>query len=65
MLETYDDVIGVSHDDDLTSGTALSPSVCPEVEDVMKVDIGQQWRGNRPLERLARTGHAITLQAAL
>jgi len=40
MLEAYDDVIGVTHDDDLTSGIALSPLVCPEIEDVMEVDIG-------------------------
>jgi hypothetical protein len=25
MLETHDDIIGVTHDDDLTSGLALSP----------------------------------------
>jgi hypothetical protein len=40
VLEAHDDVIGVAHDDDLPSGMALSPSVCPEVEDVMEVDIG-------------------------
>jgi hypothetical protein len=40
MLEAYDDVIGVTHDDDLTSGIALSPLVCPEIEEVMEVDIG-------------------------
>jgi hypothetical protein len=48
VLETHDDVIGVAHNDDLTSGVALSPSVCPEIKDVMEVDIGQRWRGNRP-----------------
>src|ERR1700736_5587884 len=61
MLEAHDDVIGVTHDNDLTSGMALSPSVCPEVEDVMQVDIGQQWRGNRPLGRACLRGHKFSL----
>jgi hypothetical protein len=47
--ETDDDIIGVAHYDDLTPGMALAPPVCPEIEDVMEVDISQQWRGNRPL----------------
>ena len=51
MLEAYNDVLGVTHDDDLTSGIALSPPVCPEIEDVMEIDIGQQWRGNLLLGR--------------
>jgi hypothetical protein len=33
----------------LTPGMALAPPVCPEIEDVMEVDISQQWQGNRPL----------------
>jgi hypothetical protein len=61
MLEAHDDVIGVAHDDDLTSGMALSPSVCPEVEDVMEIDIGQQWRGNRPLGRACLCGHKLSV----
>jgi hypothetical protein len=40
MLEAHDDVIGVAHDDDLTSGMALSPSVCPGVEEAKEIDIG-------------------------
>src|SRR5260370_24547409 len=60
MLEAHDDVIGVAHDDDLTSGMALSPLVCPEVEDVMEIDIGQQWRGNRPLGRTCLRGHKLS-----
>jgi hypothetical protein len=51
VLKTYDNVIGVAHDDDLTTGKALSPSFCPEVEHIMEVDIGQQRRGNCPLRR--------------
>jgi len=60
MLEAYDEGIGVTHDDDLTSGIALSPLVCPEIEDVMEVDIGQQWRGNRPLGRACLRGHKLS-----
>jgi hypothetical protein len=54
VLETHDDVIGVAHNDDLTSGMALSPSIRPQVEDVMEIDIGQQWRGNRPLAKILK-----------
>src|SRR5260221_13031877 len=60
MLETHDDVIGIAHDDDLTLGMALSPSVCPKVKDVMEVDIGQQRRGNRPLGRACLRGHKLS-----
>src|SRR5260370_15036127 len=60
MLETHDDVIGIAHDDDLTLGMALSPSVCPKVKDVMEVDIGQQRRGNRPLGRPCLRGHKLS-----
>ena len=49
VLETHDHVTGVAHSVDLASGMALSPSVCPEVEDVMEMNIGQQWQGNCPL----------------
>jgi len=61
LLETHDDVIGVAHNDDLTSGLALSPSVCREVEDSMEIDIGQQWRGNRPLGRACLCGHKLSV----
>jgi len=61
LLETHDDVIGVAHNDDLTSGLALSPSVCPEVEDSMEIDIDQQWRGNRPLGRAWLCGHKLSV----
>jgi hypothetical protein len=46
VLETDNDVVGIPHDDDLTSGVALTPPVCPEVEEVMEVDIGQQRRND-------------------
>jgi hypothetical protein len=49
VLETDDDIIGKAHNDDSTTGMALAPPVCPEIEDVMQVDICQQWRGYRPL----------------
>jgi hypothetical protein len=49
VLETDDDIIGKAHNDDSTSGLALAPPICPEIEDVMEVDISQQWRGYRPL----------------
>jgi hypothetical protein len=57
MLEAHDDVIGAAPDDDLTLSMALLPSICLKAIDMIEVDIGQQWRGNRPLRRACLRGH--------
>lgn len=49
MLEAHDDVIGVPHNDDLTLGIVLPPVIGPEVERIVKIDVGQQRRDNRSL----------------
>jgi hypothetical protein len=60
VLEAHDDVIGVAHNDDLTPSMVLTPPVCPEIEGVMEVNIGQQWRGDRPLGRACLRGHKLS-----
>ena len=49
MLEAHDDVIGIAHHDDLTLGLFLAPLIGPEVEHIVKIDIGQQRRDDRSL----------------
>ena len=49
ILETDDDIIGISDEDDIASGMALPPLVRPKVEGVMKVDVSEQRRDNRAL----------------
>ena len=46
MFETDDKVIGKSHDDHVSRGFPPSPAVGPEIEDVMKIDVRDQWRDN-------------------
>ena len=43
VLEAHDGVIGVAGDDHGALGVAAAPLMCPEVHDIMQVDIGQQW----------------------
>ena len=51
VLETDEDIIGKAHNDELDAWHGACASVCPEIEDVMEVDISQQWRGDRPLRQ--------------
>ena len=45
MLKTGDDIVGVAHVDDVAVGLVVSPPLGPQVEGVMKVDVGEH-RGN-------------------
>ena len=49
VLEAYDGVIGVAGDDHSTLGVAAAPLLCPEVQYVMQIPIGQQWGDHCPL----------------
>src|SRR6185436_7418405 len=37
VLEADDEVVGVAHDDDLAASQPMSPSVSPQVEDVVQI----------------------------
>jgi hypothetical protein len=41
VLKTNDDVVGIAHQDDVAASTAITPSLCPQIEDIVKVDICQ------------------------
>lgn len=46
VLETNDEVVGVAHDDDVAARVPLSPSMNPDVEDAVQVDVRQQRRNH-------------------
>jgi hypothetical protein len=48
MFEPPDKVIGEANDDHVAVRLPLSPSVGPEVEDVVEVDVGQQRAHHAP-----------------
>jgi len=50
-LEAKHDVIGETHDDHLAARLLTTPRPDPQIESVVKVDIGQQGRGTTPLRR--------------
>src|SRR5208282_5333442 len=41
----------IAHDDDVALGMALPPLLRPEIEDVMEINVGQEWRDHRALRR--------------
>ena len=49
MLEARHDVIGIAHDDHVAGGFTPPPSLGPEIEDVVQVDVGEQRRCHCPL----------------
>lgn len=42
VLEPHHDIVGETHDDDVTVRVASSPLVGPQVEDKMQVDVAEQ-----------------------
>jgi hypothetical protein len=41
VLKADDDVVSVSHHDDVSVGLLATPAISPQVEDVMQVDVRQ------------------------
>src|SRR6516162_1627111 len=50
-LESNHDVVRESHDDDIATRPFLTPRLNPQVEHVVQVDVGQQWRSTSTLGR--------------
>ena len=48
MLEAQRSIVGVADDDDLALGHFPAPDIRPQVENVMKVNVGDQWRNHSP-----------------
>src|SRR5260370_26351809 len=44
MLETGHQIIGIAHDNHVAGSLVPSPALGPQVEDVVQVDVGKQWR---------------------
>jgi len=42
MLEANNEVVAVTHDDDVAMRPLLPPLLYPQIEDIMEVDVGQQ-----------------------
>ena len=51
MLESHDKIIGKPDDDHIALRLPVTPSVSPEVEDVVQVDIGQKRTHTAALHR--------------
>ncbi|OIQ69282.1 hypothetical protein GALL_491200 [mine drainage metagenome] len=51
VLETGHHIISVAHDDHVAGGLVPSPALGPQVEDVVRVDVGEEWRCHRALSR--------------
>jgi len=43
MLESHDEIIGITHDNDIARSELRPPLLNPQVEDVVQVHVGQQW----------------------
>src|SRR3954465_3624960 len=57
MLATDNKIVGIPHDDHVTRGFTPSPALGPEVESVVQVDVGQEWRDHRALPGPPVTAH--------
>ena len=44
MLEAGHQIIGIAHDNHVAGSLVPSPALAPQVEDVVQVDVGKQWR---------------------
>ena len=55
MLEPNDEVVGKAHDDHVPARLLLSPSLDPQVEYVVQVDVGQDRRNAAALDRADQT----------
>ena len=43
MLEAGHQIIGVAHDDGVATGLLPSPAFGPQIEDVVQVDVAEEW----------------------
>ena len=43
MLEPYNKVIGKAHDNYVTLSVPVSPLLCPQIEYIVQIDVGEQW----------------------
>src|SRR5712671_2379190 len=51
MLEAGHQIIGIAHDNHVADSLVPSPALGPQIEDIVQVDVGKQWRRHRTLPR--------------
>jgi hypothetical protein len=61
MLEAHDKVISEPHHDDRAARVPLPPSLDPEVEDIVEIDIGQQRADAPALHRTDLTASSLAV----
>src|SRR6266545_2906714 len=61
MFESDDEVVSKPDDDDVALRLPRSPSLGPEVEDVVEIDVGQQRTDTAALHRPHLTPHSLPL----
>jgi hypothetical protein len=61
MLEPNDKIIRKTHHDDITASLLLSPSLDPQVEHIVQVDIGQQRANASALNRTDLTLYSLAI----
>jgi hypothetical protein len=61
MLESYNEVVAVAHNDYFPLGLLLSPLLNPQVEYIVKVDIGQKWTDTATLNPTHLTLYPLPL----
>src|ERR1700751_2427351 len=66
-LKADDDVIRKTEDDHIAGRLALSPTLRPEIKDIVQVDVGEQRRCHRslPCSHLTRRDHSVFENARL
>lgn len=43
MLEAYNTIVAIAHDDHVAGCMALAPLLNPTIVDVVQVSVGEQW----------------------
>ena len=60
-LEPNNAVVRIAYNDDITGGVLLPPAMCPQIEDVVQINVGQQRGNDRALRRAPGAGFAHSL----
>src|ERR1700722_15617362 len=61
MLKSSHEVIGEAYEDDLSARLFLPPLLKPEIEHVVKIDVGQHWANTPALNCPYLTLHPLAL----
>jgi len=61
MFKAHHEVICIAHKDDFSACVLLTPVMCPRIQDIMEVYIGQQRRDGRSLRSARFAGFPLVL----